>query len=319
MRTRAQWIELAKYRVVRILGKYRCCPLRMIEAKVAEAGPGDKRPNPVAISEALRLLVGEGRVQELERVGERESVFYGLGGVDWGRQAFKELRLTRRGLYVTHRALAGQNELCGYILEKIIDSALEQVGGVTFVSRFPAQNVPKDRPLDFVVEIGGVKWGGEAKNHREWLYPESWEIWSPISKCCEIDAVPMVVARKFPYVTYLLFKHGGIVGYQTHFQYFHPVVSHELARVKPVDGLGYKDIRCVVEADKNLVGFFQRTLPRVSKDFRTRFDGKKHLLKHFADEKGLANRKLPPDKRRAVFSDAWHAIVGGEVPDDLLV
>jgi serine/threonine protein kinase len=51
------------------------------------------------------------------------------------------------------------------------------------------------------------------KNLREWLYLESWEIWSAISKCCELDVVPLLITRKFPLSpTYLFFRNAGMPG-----------------------------------------------------------------------------------------------------------
>jgi hypothetical protein len=170
-----------------------------------------------------------------------------------------------------------------------------------------------------VVEIAGTLFGGEAKNFREWLYPDSWEIWAAISKCCELDAVPVLVARKLPYVSFVLFGKIGMVGYQTHFQFFHPVVEPELARVKHVDGLGYKDIRCTLEPDGNMVKFFQTTLPKIAPQFKTRFAATKKVLQYFADDQKLSDRSLHPRRRPAVFSEAWKAIIGGDLPEDLQV
>jgi hypothetical protein len=59
--------------------------------------------------------------------------------------------------------LTERNELCGDALEKLVDSALERSGVAVFQSRFPRQNIPPTRPLDFVVDINGVLWGGEDK------------------------------------------------------------------------------------------------------------------------------------------------------------
>jgi hypothetical protein len=214
---------------------------------------------------------------------------------------------------------SGKNLFCGDVLERLLDTALERSGTALFRSRFPKQHLPAHRPLDFVVEIAGVLWGGEAKNFREWLYPESSEIWAAISKCRELDAVPVLVTRKLPYVSFVFFAKAGIAGYQTHFQSFHPVVEPELARVKAVDGLGYKDIHCSLEPDGNIIRFFQNTLPKIGPQFRRRFEANKELLRHFADDAGLADRDLDPKTRRHMFAEAWRAIVGGQSVDDLLL
>jgi hypothetical protein len=291
----------------------------MLEAKICEAGPGDKRPNPISLSEALKRLSATSAIKVLPKHGPTDTPFYVTGFVDITTPDFQNLIAMRRHLYLLHKGLTERNEFCSDVLEGLIDSALERSGVAQFISRFPHQNLPQSRPLDFVVDIAGVRWGGEAKNFREWLYPESQEIWAMISKCCELDVVPLLITRKIPYVSFLFFAKAGVVGYQTHFQYFHPTVEPELARVIAVDGLGYKDIHCTLEPDEHLINLFQRTLPKIGVDFRSRFSKNKDALRHFADSKLLADRNLNPNVRKKVFAEAWKVIVGGELSADIHV
>jgi hypothetical protein len=131
-----------------------------------------------------------------------------------------------------------------------------------------------------------------------------------------LDAVPVLVTRKLPYTSFVLFGKIGMVGYQTHFQFFHPVVEPELDRVKSVDGLGYKDIRCTLEPDANMITFFGKTLPGIAAKFKARFTAKKKLLQYFADDLELGNENLNQNTRRKVFSEAWKTLVGGESLED---
>lgn len=291
----------------------------MLEAKICEAGPGDKRPNPVSLNAALQRLVSAHKIQIIPKRTANETPFYASTYVDITTESFQAVLDKRRHLYLIHKGLADRNEYCSEILERIVDSALVRSGVVSeFVTRFPNPNVPRDRPLDFVVRINDVLWGGEDKNYREWLYPESWEIWSTISKCCEIDAVPILIARKIPYVSFLFFGKAGMVGFQTHFQYFHPTCSEELARVKDVDGLGYKDISCTLEPPDYLIRFLSTTIPRIGPDFQRRFSQTKDVLLHFCDDEHLRDKTLHPRRRKQVFSEAWKAIVGGDLTDDVV-
>ena len=317
-RTKLQWLELATRRIHSILAKYHCCPIRMLEAKICEAGPGDKRPNPLSVSSALSALIAQNRVTHIRRPSPTETPFYAPVWLDTSTPSFQQLLATRRHLYLVHKGLTERNEFCSDILERIIDTALESAGA-TFLTRFPTQNLPKDRPLDFVCELNSVLFGGEAKNYREWIYPDSVEIWSAISKCCELDAVPVLVTRKLPYVTYLLFRNIGMLGYQTHFQFFHPAVAPELARVIAKDGLGYKDIRCINQPDAHILNFFGTVLPKVAVDFQTRFRKHRNLLLQFADTEKLADKRLHPSARRKVFSVAWRTLMGAELDEDLNV
>lgn len=276
------------------------------------------RPNPLPLSLALKRVTEKGLVRLIPKVTPAETPFYIPVTLDPSTESFRTLISTRRHLYLLHKGLTERNDFCADVLESLVDSALESSGAL-FRSRFPKQNLPSVRPLDFVVELNGVPFGGEAKNYREWLYPESVEIWQTISKCCEIEAVPVLITRKLPYVSFLLFKRVGMLGYQTHFQYFHPVVEPELTRIKAVDGLGYKDIRCSLKPDTNILRFFQNTVPKVGPEFKARFDSNRPLLLDFADRGRLSDKTLHPGTRAKVFSEAWKALFGHDISDDELV
>jgi hypothetical protein len=312
-RTRQEWIALAAKRALSVLQTHKCCPIRMLEAKICEAGPGDQRPNPVSLTGGIRQLTDQKLIHVIPKRSPTETPFYAPVSADIASAPFVELLNTRRHLYLVHKGLTERDDFCSQVLEKIVDTAIDRSGvAPKFLSRFPSQNLPKNRPLDFVVEIGGTLWGGEDKNFREWFYPDSQEIWAAISKCCEIDAVPLLITRKLPYVTFLFFGKAGMVGFQTHFQFFHPVVAPELARVKAVDGLGYKDIHCTLEPSEQLTNFFARTIPKIAPDFLKRFAARKALLKQYADTAGLASKDLDGRHRTKIFASAWKDIVGSD-------
>jgi hypothetical protein len=317
-RSKQEWIDLATRRIHSILAAYHCCPIRMLEAKISEAGPGDKRPNPLSITNALAQLTQAKNIFQIRKPSPTETPFYAPIWLDHKSKAFLDLLATRRHLYLLHKGLTERNDFCSDVLEQMLDTALV-TAGASFLSRFPSPKLPASRPLDFVADIGGTRFGGEAKNYREWIYPDSAEIWSAISKCCELDAVPILITRKLPYISFLLFRSVGMIGDQTHFQFFHPIVEPELARVKHVDGLGYKDIRCVNDPDANMVKFFTTTLPGIGPDFRQRFASHKSLLQHFADGEKLRDDSLNPKIRQKVFAQAWKALVGRDLSDDLTV
>ncbi len=288
----------------------------MLEAKICEAGPGDKRPNPVSVSEALRSLAQKNLIHILPKKSPQETSFYAPISTNIASPGFQSLYTTRRFLYLQHKGLTERNEFCSDVLEEIVDSAIVSSGcSPRFLSRYPSQNLPKARPLDFVVTIDGTTWGGEIKNVREWLYPDDPLIWLAISKCIELDVVPLLVTRKLPYVTFLFFGKIGMVGFQTHFQFFHPTTAPELARVIAVDGMGYKDIRCSLAPPPQLMNFFSRTLPKIGSDFQARFTAHKDLLKNYADVKGLADKNLNHNIRKSAFSAAWNELFGSSFTD----
>ncbi|HXE75044.1 MAG TPA: hypothetical protein VNN18_05320 [Candidatus Xenobia bacterium] len=317
-RTRDEWIRLAKWRCLNTLATHSICPIRMIEAKVCEAGPGDKRPNPLSVSDALKQLRNEGRIDRVKHQ-VRDAEFFFDARIDINREPHRALFLNRLALYRKYIAFATENQLCGFVLEQVLDDAINRSGVATFVSRFPGCNIPQGRPLDSVFTVRGQLVGAEAKNLREWLYPESVEIWNLLSKCHSIDALPVLVARKLPYVTYLLFKKVGILGYQTHFQYFHPQLTAELESIKRVDGLGFKDIRTSLGPDLNLTRYIQNVLPRNLEDFKQRFLAAKPLVLKYCSGRGLANDKVKGFQRRQAYSDFWKELTGTEMDENSFV
>ena len=136
----------------------------MLEAKICEAGPGHKRPNPLSLTQALRKMVANGSVIELAKRTAKETPFYALSSSDRSSTRFGTLLETRRHLYLLHKSLTERNEYCSDVLEELIDKALVGAGVSTFLSRFRSQTLPPKRPLDFVIELGQVRFGGEAKN-----------------------------------------------------------------------------------------------------------------------------------------------------------
>ena len=144
-RTRQEWIALAEKRALSVLHTHQCCPLRMLEAKICEAGPGDMRPNPVSLTEALRSLAAKHLIHVIPKRAPTETPFYAPASVNLDSPAFADLLVKRRHLYLLHKGLTERDEFCSVVLETIVDTALERCGHATFHSRFPSQNLPKDR------------------------------------------------------------------------------------------------------------------------------------------------------------------------------
>jgi len=68
----------------------------------------------------------------------------------------------------------------------------------------------------------------EVKNLREWLYPDRSEIRELLAKAVAVNAVPVLIARRMPYVTFRLFNPCGVIVHQTYNQRF-AQADHELA------------------------------------------------------------------------------------------
>jgi hypothetical protein len=93
--------------------------------------------------------------------------------------------------------------------------------------------------------------------------------------------VPVLIARRVPYVTYMLLKTCGVIIHQTYNQML-PNFDAELAeQARRKDNLGYHDIRVGNLPDERLKKFIGTNMPAVAAQARERFDQYKDLLEAF--------------------------------------
>ena len=104
----------------------------------------------------------------------------------------------------------------------------------------------------------------ECKNYREWLYPHHPVIKELIIKAAEIDAIPVMIARRLHYTTRSNFlEPAGIIAHESLFQYY-PIEHADLAeRVKNARLLGFTDVTASEEPHPRTQRFFNELLPRV--------------------------------------------------------
>lgn len=133
-----------------------------------------------------------------------------------------------------------------------------------------------------------------------------------MSKCCKLDIVPVLIARRIPFVTFMLFNQCDVIVHQTYNQLY-PMADYELAeKAKDKKLLGYHDIRLGSAPDKRLLHFIHENLPALIPQARERFDEHKDLLSAYADDDisypefvshlkqgtvpGTEDFELPPDE-----------------------
>jgi hypothetical protein len=76
-----------------------------------------------------------------------------------------------------------------------------------------------NRRFDFVLSNPAAGWAGvEVKNKREWMYPGNKDIRELLSKALTVDAVPVLIARRIPFVTFRLLSPCGLIIHQTYNQ-----------------------------------------------------------------------------------------------------
>jgi hypothetical protein len=187
----------------------------------------------------------------------------------------------------------------GQTLEIAVFKALQSQNAITFFGSFRDLHEHDDSTLykkieppeyvsgksvdggmfDFLLisqEAGAA--GLEAKNVREWLYPDREEVKDLLVKCCSIDAIPILVARRVPFVTFRLLNPCGVLIHQTYNQLFPASESGLASEAAHKRSLGYHDIRIGNKPDDRLLTFITKNLPRLLVSSRAPFDESKELL-----------------------------------------
>jgi hypothetical protein len=88
-------------------------------------------------------------------------------------------------------------------------------------------------------------------------------IWPMLSKCAELDTVPVLVAREVSYLAKQMFRAIGVLRLEFHRQVFSPRVASLLPDIQNVDLLGYKDVIALPSASHPVVvKFASETVPK---------------------------------------------------------
>ena len=155
-------------------------------------------------------------------------------------------------------------------------------------SSLSGHRIPGDKKLDFLVQHpqGGYA-GIEVKNIREWMYPDREEVREMLFKCCAINVVPVLIARRIHYSTFSVLNPCGVIIHQTYNQLY-PDSAHELAaKVRDKQLLGYHDVRLGNQPDQRLVRFIHKNLPQVLLGSRVSFNAFKDLLSNYCGSSKL--------------------------------
>ena len=320
-----KWVALGRKRIMRILDKSRVSSMRHLEIKISEAGPYNQRVEPAPLSIAYRQLKRDGFIKVIESVPVEivGPATYGRPGDHGKLQKFMRL-------YDLHHTFVQKDEICGMQLEKLIfDTALDCRSQYTIYGSGPIDDGTilkkpsgseilfyngnasyKGAGLDLFLEHNDTKIpiGIEAKNIREWIYPASYEVWRMIAKATSLECLPILASRKISFICRAgFFSKVGILGFQTHFQYFNPRVKaaskYKFAEVLKKDGLGYADIKITNEVPSFFLNYFENTIPENVEEYYKKFMDHKDILKEYAIDKGMADKKMPDQKRRILYGN----------------
>ena len=289
--------ELARKRLVSVLTRHGIANARTLEQKISDAGPSNQRVDPHILTPARNALVQEGQIKRItksnvtwyhlantpmptveKRLEEQLPIYQGVQDVNFKSRVGECLEIA------IYRALLRQNTLEYFggfkNLEKHGDS-----------KRYSKEEHPEwisgkslgGKKLDFLIchKEAGLA-GIEAKNGREWLYPNRKEIKDLLRKAVILDCVPVLIARRFPFVTFKILSACGLVFHQNYNQLM-PEADSELAeKAQDKRLLGYHDIRVGNQPDGRLIKFVTINLPQKLPQARERFDEHKDLLDDFA-------------------------------------
>lgn len=293
-----EYVALGEKRILSILRTYSAAGMRTLEQKIADAGPFAQRIEPHHITTARQRLVASGQV--LVKKSQNAEWYYRSdtpeGVVDARVRELSELHARASAYELVQRV--GQALEIAVLRAFSSQQAMEFVGGFTDLEEHDdSRKYAKDEPprvvsgrmipgakrLDFLATYSDARHIGiEVKNIRSWLYPNEDEIRDLLTKCCAINAVPVLIARRIPYITRSTLGAAGVVFHETYNQLY-PESEAALAKlISDKRLLGYHDIRLGNEPDDRLRKFVHVNLPRILPAARARFDEHAPLLSQFA-------------------------------------
>lgn len=284
-------LAIARRRLVRILASHTIANGRTLEQKIADAGPSNQRVDPVYLTVARRDLEKQGRIKSLMR---DNTPWYFLPETP---QQEIDQRLAEQ--LAIHRAIGANNVFQRFgqaleiaILRTMREGQFDYLGdfedldehddATLYRKREPPTAIGGRRctaPVDFLLPLANDWLAIEAKNVRPWIYPESDELLPLLRKAVELDAIPVLIARRIAYVAFSeILEPCGVIVHQV-FNQRYPTSEHELAaKAAHKDLLGYHDIRASSLPDDRLRRFMLHNLPKLVPRARAKFDQHKDLL-----------------------------------------
>jgi len=123
------------------------------------------------------------------------------------------------------------------------------------------------------------------------------EVKDLLQKCLHLDAVPILIGRRIPYVTRRILRPCGALVWETYKQRY-PAADADLAeQAKHKDLLGFHDITLGNEPGPHLEHFINVVLPAELTNAKERFDQYRDLLENYAFD-GMAYQEFSARVRR---------------------
>jgi hypothetical protein len=294
--------EIAVKRLQSVLRSHAIANARILEQKISDAGPGPMRVNPHILTEARDRLI----LQNTLAMRRALMPWYYLTSSppDVVESRFKLLVALQKEAQAVSasvgqaleiavvRALRAQTELVYF--GDFIDLGVHEDSRLYRKEEPPAslsgRRIPGRKQLDFLVHnAAGIYAGIEVKNVREWFYPDRDEIRELLLKCCALDVVPVLIARRVQFSAFSVLNPCGVILHQTFNQLYPNSTADLTVRLRDKHLLGFHDIRLIDGPDASsmhgrLAKFIGENLPQVLPEARAKFDEYKDLLSAYANE-----------------------------------
>lgn len=270
--------------------------MRMLEQKISDAGPNPQRIDPHLLTQSRIALANKGVLVTRQSRGIQWH-YLSSSDAEYVQSRFAEL--TALHAETERRTFTDR---MGDTAEIAVLKAMQRTHR-HFVGHFTDLNVHDDAQryikhdpdffsglpitggkLDYILihpQAGGM--GIEIKNTREWVYPDKDIVKELLRKCVEIDAVPILIARRIHYSTFTVLNACGGIVHQNYNQLY-PLADADLAaRVREKSKLGYFDVRVGNEPDARLLKFFEKSLDQIADAMRNKFDENKGVIRGYVD------------------------------------
>lgn len=283
------WRVYAARRLGALLRKHKVCSTREMEARLSDFGSNlNPRVEPHHLSTARKML-------NLQKVSEKYAPLYSLPNTPLS--SISPIIARKELLHEAFRNFT-RNPFCGDVAEKIVFASMEKALNLSIEPHTLGQvsqigNLKTTNPLDSYAllpfadntrqrRVATI--GIEIKNIREWIYPESIEIWKALKACIDLDCIPIIITRAFHYTTGTFFRDIGAFGRETRHQYFSSKLWKDPLYTPLKKELCFRDMILWPEGkpDPMVTRFFSDLLPRYIFRTATTFEHNKPLIAQYA-------------------------------------
>jgi hypothetical protein len=303
-------VGLAKKRIQSILDRDTIANQRTLEQKISDQGPSGQRVDPHLVGYAVKDLL---ELNRLQKILHKKTNTHWYANPATKPEHYDPKLQKLAPLYAAITG-GGFGNLSGDALEiavfRCLDAAFDANPRHTYHGSFyldkpknkegrfdkikPPQNIGKyvtKKSPDFL-QYGHAPGPLciECKNYREWAYPRESYIKDLIVRASELNAIPVLIARRIQYATITnLLVPAGIIAHESYYQYYPSDKSALAESVRDKRSLGFTDVLASETPHARTLKFFLQDIPRVVDASAARWlANKPHLLDYATDKINLA-------------------------------